>query len=375
MENNFLIINKDYFNLNLKIVDIFIIAQIEEFEKNDYECYITNQQFAEMSGESESTIKRALDKLEEFNIIKRDTKFVKSNGKANKQRVIKLNKREKWKVHFEPCKTQWKVHIDPTKSEWKVHNEPCKLEMEGSKVDDGRFKNDEWKVHIDPIKDKEKDNKKISSLARVGAYPRAHEPPVAEAPSTTTVAGAPLLPPSSNSFSEVASLPNNIVLKIFELWSGNKIKIKDIIEKINSEDNIKITPALVNKIIDKYKANRSELDELKFNIDKDKTETARQEKISVKDKKHYDEVSRLSEVLEVLQMEYIDTKIKLSELVKVYNDSYEEAKSQTSQDCKHDFTVDQMLKFLNNHIKVSGVEINNILTLRRLWNQNRKDFL
>ena len=136
MADIFLAINKKHLNLGLKSVDVLIIAQIEEFERNNRQCYLTNKYFADIFGESESTIKRSIDKLEGFNIIKRSTAFIKGNGKSNKQRVLSLCNRNKWKVQIEPSK------------------------MEGSKINDGRFKNDEWKGHNEPIKDNKKDKEK-----------------------------------------------------------------------------------------------------------------------------------------------------------------------------------------------------------------------
>lgn len=144
--DTFLKINKKYLALGLKSIDILIISQIEEFSRNKCECYMTNEQISALFGESESTIKRSLDKLESMNIISRDTKFIKGNGKGTKQRILSLNERKHWMVHSEPS------------SECKVQSQ----EMEGPKDDDGRFKNQECKVHNDPIKDKEKENKKIT---------------------------------------------------------------------------------------------------------------------------------------------------------------------------------------------------------------------
>lgn len=141
IENTFLAVNKQYLGIGLKSIDILIIAQIEEFERNNCQCYITNKQFADIFGESESTIKRAIDKLDEFNVIERHTTFIEGNGRSNRQRILSLNNYKEWKVQFEPTK------------------------MEGPNVDDGRFKNEEWKGHSGPIKDnikdKEKDNMAI----------------------------------------------------------------------------------------------------------------------------------------------------------------------------------------------------------------------
>ena len=137
MENVFLAVDKRYLGKNLKSVDILILAQIEEFQRNGKPCYVTNQQFSDMFGESESTIKRSLDKLEEMNLIKRTTVYVDGNGRATKQRVITV------------CDGRFKMNL-PNK-------------MEGSKNDDGRFKSEEWKVHNEPIKENKNINKKKNS--------------------------------------------------------------------------------------------------------------------------------------------------------------------------------------------------------------------
>lgn len=87
---NFLKINKDYFGGELKSIDLLILSQIEEFERNGCQCYVTNEQFSQISGESVSTVKRSLDKLENLGYIKRDTFYVKGHGRANRRRVLRL---------------------------------------------------------------------------------------------------------------------------------------------------------------------------------------------------------------------------------------------------------------------------------------------
>lgn len=129
MDNNFLAINKKYFDMGLKSIDLLIIAQIEEFKRNGCECYITNEQFSNLFGESVSTVKRALDKLETKGIVKRTTNIVSNNGQKSKQRILSISK---------------------------VHNEPTL--KQGSNDTEARFKNEESKVHNEPIKDNIKEN-------------------------------------------------------------------------------------------------------------------------------------------------------------------------------------------------------------------------
>lgn len=140
LDFEFLAINKAYFNLELKSIDLLILCQIEEYQRNEEICYLTNEQFSYMFGESKDTVKRSLTKLEDLNMIKRVTTFVKGNGRANRQRTLSVN---------------------PV-SQWKVQNKPT-IEMEGANLDNGRCKNQQWKVHNAPIKDNLKDNIKDNS--------------------------------------------------------------------------------------------------------------------------------------------------------------------------------------------------------------------
>lgn len=136
IEHKFLAVSKQYLDIGLKSIDIMIIAQIEEFERNNCKCYMTNKQFANILRESESTVKRSIQKLESLNVIKRHTAIVSGNGRANKQRILSLNKYDEWKGQIEPTK------------------------MEGSNINNGRVKNDQWKGQNDPIKDNIKDKEK-----------------------------------------------------------------------------------------------------------------------------------------------------------------------------------------------------------------------
>lgn len=147
MENKFLAVNKDYFNKGLKSIDILIIAQIDEYRRNGHDCYVTNEQFAEMFGDSRETIKRSLTKLENMNIVSRKTTFIEGNGRSNRQRVLSINDKSQWKAQNEPTimegSNKWKAQI-PT--------------MEGSNIDNGRLKSCEWKAQSEPIKDNKKNN-------------------------------------------------------------------------------------------------------------------------------------------------------------------------------------------------------------------------
>ena len=96
MENKFLAVNKDYFGLGLKSLDLLIIAQVDEFQRNHCPCYVTNDQFSTMFGESVATIMRSLEKLERLHILTRTTNYVEGNGRGTRQRILTLNKFDSW---------------------------------------------------------------------------------------------------------------------------------------------------------------------------------------------------------------------------------------------------------------------------------------
>ena len=131
--DNFLSINKKYFNIGLKSIDILILSQIEEYQRNNCECYITNQQFSDMFGESVSTIKRSIDKLEQKGMLERKTRSRTDNGKKSKERTLNVIK---------------------------VHSELNFKNKQGSNVEQARFKNEKSKVHNDLIKENKKEKKR-----------------------------------------------------------------------------------------------------------------------------------------------------------------------------------------------------------------------
>lgn len=79
MEGCFLAVDKRYFalcrreELHLKSQDILILAQVEEFWRSGRPCWLTNRTLAENIGESESTVKRSLDRLCALGFISRET--------------------------------------------------------------------------------------------------------------------------------------------------------------------------------------------------------------------------------------------------------------------------------------------------------------
>lgn len=88
---SFLMVYKEYFDdKELKPEDMLILAQINEFNRNGCDCFMTNKQFSEMCHVSEKSIERAINRLEKLGYIIRKTKTVKGFGNIGRQRTLSI---------------------------------------------------------------------------------------------------------------------------------------------------------------------------------------------------------------------------------------------------------------------------------------------
>lgn len=88
MTNVFLQVNKNLFGSGLSPIEMLVLSQIEEFDRNTGDCFISNATMAKNFNVSEKTIARTLDSLEDRGLIIRNTK----NCQKGKERHITLAK-------------------------------------------------------------------------------------------------------------------------------------------------------------------------------------------------------------------------------------------------------------------------------------------
>lgn len=219
-------VSKSLYSTGLNTTEMMLISQIREFERNGSECFVTNQQFADWFGVSTKTIERTLDKLEENNYIKRETKTVNTNGKKSKVRKIKIV--EGTVKMTQPCDdsegdegTVKMTVASDGRYRQNVHKVPS-ICPEGNVNLSKRYRqNDAIK---EKIKRKEKIKEKITEEATL-------LPPVTASPIGTASAS-----PSPTGASSTLILAQT---KAIELHTQNKYKKwKEIIEEIKSEFNV-----------------------------------------------------------------------------------------------------------------------------------------
>ena len=87
LDFDFLAVNKDFLKLGLNPTEILLLSQIDEFNRNTGDCYMSDEVFAAQFGVSKSTISREMKVLESKGFIVRETK----NVKGGKERHIHIN--------------------------------------------------------------------------------------------------------------------------------------------------------------------------------------------------------------------------------------------------------------------------------------------
>lgn len=159
---------------------------------------------------------------------------------------------------------------------------------------------------------------------------------------------------------QTTTLSNLIKYKIREMWQPG-VKQSDVIKSIKSEFDIDLTFADVNEIWDKYKSS-GEKEKLRELAEKEESELAKQSKVSAKDKKHYNEINRASEIIKELNLNSVnEVNVTEKEIIDWYNDAYEKAKTQPKY--KYDFTINQMIKFISDEV----LTVDNIQELKNAW--------
>ena len=171
MDNIFLAIDKKYFGTGLKSLDLLIVAHIEEFQRNNCECCLTNQQFCEMFGEDINAVKRSIKRLEDIGLVMRQTHYERSsnrsgaNDKGGRKRMLLINQ------GWVPANgTTGSVQYEPNSTDSSAHSE-LNLERLGSNAGEVRLKTRVGSAHNEPRKDKRKDKKKDNVL-------KAHNEPI-----------------------------------------------------------------------------------------------------------------------------------------------------------------------------------------------------
>lgn len=82
---------KDDKEIGIDHLDCLIIARVNDFQKNDMPCYLTNEQLANIFNVSPRTIVRRIHNLCEIKILESDVTLRSDAGQASRIRNLKVN--------------------------------------------------------------------------------------------------------------------------------------------------------------------------------------------------------------------------------------------------------------------------------------------
>ena len=139
----FLAVDKERLGKGLKSIDILVMAQIEEFQRNGLQCYMTTEQLSTLFGESERTVERCLERLVKAKQIVRQKKYVAGSGRGNCQRILSL-----------PTGADKTETLKNGVSSRQINS------MEAPEEFDGSAEERQWTRHNGGIKEKKKENEK-----------------------------------------------------------------------------------------------------------------------------------------------------------------------------------------------------------------------
>ena len=71
-------------------LDCLIIERVDDFQKNNMDCYLTNEQFASIFNTSVSTIKRKISNLCKIGILQSNVFLRSDTGKSSRVRTLKV---------------------------------------------------------------------------------------------------------------------------------------------------------------------------------------------------------------------------------------------------------------------------------------------
>ena len=81
---------KDGEKISIDHLDCLIIERVDDFQRNDMPCYLTNEQFAKIFNTSASTIKRKVGNLCKIGILQSNVTLRNDAGKSSRVRNLKV---------------------------------------------------------------------------------------------------------------------------------------------------------------------------------------------------------------------------------------------------------------------------------------------
>lgn len=84
-------VNRSYFSMGLKALDILILSKIEEDNMHGRVFDMTNEEMADMFSDTIYGIKKSLSRLEKKDMVIKRLYYTSGHGKSNRRRELFIN--------------------------------------------------------------------------------------------------------------------------------------------------------------------------------------------------------------------------------------------------------------------------------------------
>lgn len=91
VKRQYMWVNYNFMDKELTPIELLVLSRIDEDNRNDKPCTMTNMRFANLFGESMYSIKNAISNLEEKDMIAKEVEYVSGKGRGNRERRLYVN--------------------------------------------------------------------------------------------------------------------------------------------------------------------------------------------------------------------------------------------------------------------------------------------
>lgn len=91
IKRRYMWVNYNFMDKGLTPIELLILSRIDEDNRFNKPCTMTNTKLSELFGETLYAVKNAISNLEKKNMITKTVQYVSGNGRGNRERRLYVN--------------------------------------------------------------------------------------------------------------------------------------------------------------------------------------------------------------------------------------------------------------------------------------------
>lgn len=91
VKRRYMWVNYDFMDKGLTPIELLILSRVDEDNRFNKPCTLTNKKLSELFGETLYAVKNAISNLEKKNMITKTVQYVSGKGRGNRERRLYVN--------------------------------------------------------------------------------------------------------------------------------------------------------------------------------------------------------------------------------------------------------------------------------------------